>query len=192
MTLKLKAPSSSDSDCVSSDQDDRVEHEKEKTSSFTTSTTSPVSPQLHGSKDILGGEGFNFDTFHYSTFSIQDDSDEDAPITQKELKALNEKLDSILASSNISSSKAYSEAAVKGMLDTLVKEHAANLDKANKAVENSTQYCLQVTEKVDKLVSETKAFLTKINTVVVKKATNMHNAIANLNASLRKERESIV
>ncbi|CAI9299053.1 unnamed protein product [Lactuca saligna] len=113
-----------------------------KTSRFTTSTTSLVSPQQHGSEDVLGEEDFDFETFQYNPFSIQDDSDKDAPITQKDLKALNKKMDSILASSTISSSKAYSEATVKGMLDTLVKEHAANFDKANKAVENSTQSCL--------------------------------------------------
>lgn len=113
----------------------------EKTSGFTTTTTTPVSPQHHGSEDFLGVVGFDFDTFHYSPFSIQEESDDDAPITQKDLKALNVKLDSILASSTTSSSQAYSEAAVKGMLNTLVKEHVANLPKYNKAVEDSTRSC---------------------------------------------------
>lgn len=67
------------------------------------------------------------------------------------------KLDSILASSTVSSIKSYSEATVKGMLDTLVKEHATNLKKANEVVENSTQSYLQATKKVDKLVSKTKS-----------------------------------
>lgn len=59
------------------------------------------------------------------------------------------KLVSILASSTTSSSQSYPEASVKGMLDTLVKEHVANLAKANKAVKDSAQSCLQATEKVD-------------------------------------------
>ncbi|CAI9268787.1 unnamed protein product [Lactuca saligna] len=84
-----------------------------------------------------------------------------APITQKDLNALNVKLDIILTSSTASSSQAYFDAAVKGMINTLVKEHASNLDKANKAVEDSSQSCLQVTEKVDKLISNTKAFITE-------------------------------
>ena len=69
------------------------------------------------------------------------------------------KLDSILASSTVSSIKSYSEATVKGMLDTLVKEHAANIEKTHKAVENSTQSCLQATEKVDKLILTQKCLL---------------------------------
>lgn len=70
---------------------------------------------------------------------MQQDSDDDAPITQRHLKALNEKLDSLLSSISSSSIIAYSEAAVKAMLDTLVKEHVANHEKANKAVEESAK-----------------------------------------------------
>ncbi|XP_023748924.1 pectinesterase inhibitor 10-like [Lactuca sativa] len=252
MTLKPKAPSSRDSDCVPLDQDDRVEHEKEHNESedsdpedspeviftkivpspppspkyiimpisispcpppvssqpptstplpppiftkktLSTTTTTSVGPSVNINASDAGPKTSSFTTSTKSPVSPQlhDDSDEDGPITQKELKALNEKPDSILSSSIISSSKVYSEAAVKGMLDTLVKEHACNLDNANKAVENSTQSCLRVAEKVDKLVSETKTFLTEINTVAVNNAATMNDAIVNLNASLRKERESI-
>ncbi|CAI9298379.1 unnamed protein product [Lactuca saligna] len=113
------------------------------------------------------------------------------PITQKDLEALNAKLDTILASSTTSSSQAYSEAVVKGMLATLVKEHDANLVKAKKVVEDSAHSCLQATEKVDKLISDTKAFIIDINTAVAKNAPNVNDAIVNLNASLRKECESI-
>ncbi|CAI9268283.1 unnamed protein product [Lactuca saligna] len=71
-------------------------------------------------------------------------NDEDAPITQTDLKALNEKLDSIIASSTVSSSQAYSEAAVK-----------------------------------------------EINMAATTNASNANDAIFNLNASIRKEQESI-
>ncbi|CAI9285170.1 unnamed protein product [Lactuca saligna] len=77
------------------------------------------------------------------------------------------------------------------MLDTLLKEHVANLAKANKAVEDSAQSCMQETENVDKLISDTKTFITEINTVAAKNASNANDAIVNLNDSLRKERESI-
>lgn len=38
------------------------------------------------------------------------------------------------------------------MLETLVKEHAANLAQANKVVVYSTNSCNEATEKVDKLI----------------------------------------
>ncbi|KAL7608634.1 hypothetical protein Lser_V15G13291 [Lactuca serriola] len=107
---------------------------------FVTSTTKPpVSPQPGNTfEDHLGGDGLDFDTFHYSPFSIQENSDDDAHLTQRHLKELNTKLDTLLASATASTSHAYSEATVKNMLDILVKEHVANLEKENKAVEDST------------------------------------------------------
>ncbi|XP_023749833.1 uncharacterized protein PB18E9.04c-like [Lactuca sativa] len=105
----------------------------------TSTTTPPVSPQPgHTFEDHIGGDGLDFDTFHYSPFSIQENSDDNAYLTQRHLKELNTKLDTLLASAIASTSHAYSEATVKNMLDTLVKEHVANLEKENKAVEDST------------------------------------------------------
>ena len=79
---------------------------------------------------------------------------------------MNTNLDTLLASVTAFTSQAYSEAAVKGMLDTMVKEHAANLAQENKVVEKSTLSNQQATEKVDKLISETKVFMTDLNTAV--------------------------
>ncbi|CAI9299887.1 unnamed protein product [Lactuca saligna] len=160
-----------------------------KTSGFETFSTAPPTSQPHNESDIpLSVDGLDFDTIQYSPFSVQGKSDDDAPVTQKDIWALIEKLESRIASSTASSSHVYSEAEVKSMLDTLVKEHAANLDKANKAVENSTRSCLQATEKIDKLIFETKRFMIEINTVAESNTSKVNDAIDNLNASLRKER----
>ncbi|CAI9259868.1 unnamed protein product [Lactuca saligna] len=165
----------------------------EKTSWFaTTTTTSPISPQHHhGSEDFLGAKGLDFDTFHYSPFSIQEDSDDDAPLAQKDLKALNVKLDTLIVSSTASSSHAYSEEAIKTFLNTLVKEQTANLDKVNKAFENFTCFFLQATKKVDKLIYKMKTFMIEINTTVESNASKAYDAIVLLNASLHKERETL-
>lgn len=136
------------------------------TSGFVTSTTTPpVSPQPgHTSEDHLGSDGLDFDTFDYSPFSIQEDIDDDAPLAQRHLKELNTKLDSLLASAAASSSNSYSEATIKNLFNSLVKEHAANLDKAHKVVDDSNLLNQQTTEKVDKLISQTEVFITDLNT----------------------------
>ncbi|CAI9261330.1 unnamed protein product [Lactuca saligna] len=179
-----------------------------KNSSFaTTYTTSPISPQpQHSSEDPLSADGLDFDMFHYSAFSIQEYSDDDAPLTKRHLKYLQWNLDSLLASSTVSSSQAYSEASVKNMLNTLVtehaanlqqankslilrmvKEHAANLQQANKAVESSTLSNQQATEKSDKLISDTKTFISELNTAAEANVVRENEAISKLNNSLRTE-----
>ncbi|CAI9260277.1 unnamed protein product [Lactuca saligna] len=62
-------------------------------------------------------------------------SDDEAPVTREQLKAVNEKLDSFLQSSKASSTGYYSQATIKSFLETLTKEHSANLEKMNKAVD---------------------------------------------------------
>ncbi|CAI9284525.1 unnamed protein product [Lactuca saligna] len=115
------------------------------------------------------------------------ESDDDTFVTQRHIRALTEKLESLISSS----SQAYSEAVVKGMLATLMKEHVANLAKANKAVEDSTTSCLQATEKVDKLISETNTFMTEIHTTTESNASKENEAITKLRTSLRTKRENL-
>lgn len=90
------------------------------------------------SETILGEEDVEFDTFHYSPFTVQRNSDDDAPITKRHLKDLNEKLNTLIASSSSSSTTAYSEIVINGLVATLFKEHESSIDKSNKAVEAST------------------------------------------------------
>ncbi|CAI9287997.1 unnamed protein product [Lactuca saligna] len=102
----------------------------------------------------------------------QQDSDDDAPVSQRHLKDLYQKLDSLIGSISSSSNITYFEAAVKVMLDTLVKEHAANLEKPNKAVENSTQSFKESTEKVDKLIIDAPAFMTDLRSAADSNVSN--------------------
>lgn len=107
-------------------------------SGFTLSNSIPPISNLHqGDSDTLfGDDGFDFEAFHYIPFTIQTESDDHAHVTQRNLKAINEKLDSLINSSTASSSAAYSQEAVKPILDTLDKEHIESLEKANKVVED--------------------------------------------------------
>lgn len=63
----------------------------------------------------------DFDTFHFSPYTIQSDDDDDALVTKSQIKAMNEKLDTLLASSSQSSTSAYSEAIVQALVAILVK-----------------------------------------------------------------------
>lgn len=133
----------------------------------------------------------DFDSFHYSPFSIQEDSDDDTPLTQRHLKDLYAKLDSLLASSTTSSTEAYSKVAIKSMLDTLVKEHAMNFILENKAVESSILSIQQAIEKGDKLISDTKIFILEVNTAAKANVVKENEAISKLSTSLRIEREKL-
>lgn len=107
----------------------------------------------------FGGEEKEFEVFHFSPFSAQADNEYDAPITQGQLKAIKKKLDSLLESTKASSSDSYSQEAIKALIKTTLKEHAANLEKANKVVENSAVTCKEATKKVDKLNSDARSFM---------------------------------
>lgn len=77
------------------------------------------------------------DTFYYSPYRVQSDEDDDAPMTKKHLKELNENIDNMMVSS--SSQDPYTEAAIQGMVDTFVKANEASNSKATAAIEASTK-----------------------------------------------------
>lgn len=66
----------------------------------------PISPLRTTDPDTVFGDSFDdFQDFHYSPFVVQQESDEDdAPMTKRNFKALNIKLDSLLESTKASSS----------------------------------------------------------------------------------------
>ena len=119
---------------------------------------------------VLGGKDLEFDSSYFSPYHVQSDEDEDAPVTKHHLKAVNDKLDQLLSSS---STGAYSDATLKALFSSVVKEHDASLSavakasdastsqcqKASLAVEASTKECKDATTKVDKLVYEARLFL---------------------------------
>lgn len=110
-------------------------------------STPPISPLRQDDSDtFFKGDGFGFRTFQIGPFTVQEDSDDDAPVTQCQFKVITEKLDSLINSSQASSSDAYSKAAVEAFFQPMTKEHQANLDKVNQAVSDSTIMCKGVIE----------------------------------------------
>ncbi|CAI9274710.1 unnamed protein product [Lactuca saligna] len=116
-------------------------------------STPPVSTLRRDDPETIFGGDVNFEDFTFSPFHVVEESDEDATVTQKQFKAINDKLDSLIQSSNSSSNNAYSQEVVKALNETTLKEHAANLENANKAMEDSAKTCKEATDKVNKLIS---------------------------------------
>ncbi|CAI9303163.1 unnamed protein product [Lactuca saligna] len=149
------------------------------TDSITTTTTSEPLVTVNTFNVGVGasGDGFYFEAFHYSTFRFQVDSDDDAPITQWYLKAINKKLDSLINSSTASPSDVYSQAVIKAMFDTLTKEHTESLGKANKAVEDSVASYQATIEKMEKLIFETQTFMTIFQNSFEKNTSKVNESI---------------
>ena len=74
-------------------------------------------------------------------------------------KALNDKLDTLLECSKYSYSIEYSYEYVKALIETLTKEHGTRLDASTTTVENSEKIVHDMTETVDKLLSDVKVFM---------------------------------
>lgn len=118
---------------------------------FGSSTISPL--RQHDPNTIFGDDTGYFNDFTFSSFNIQDDGDDDAPVTKGKIKAINEKLDYLLYSSKTSSSTEYSLEPVKALIQTFTKEHVDTLQAFTKAVENSNKVVREMTEKVEKLLA---------------------------------------
>ncbi|XP_052625071.1 uncharacterized protein LOC128132503 [Lactuca sativa] len=130
------------------------------------------------------------------------DDDEDAAITKRHLKAVTEKLDQLLSSS---STGAYSDAALKALFSSVVKEHDASLSaaakaidastsqcqKASLAVEASTKECKEATAKVDKLISKSQLFLDSLQAGAQKNSQTVNVSVDNLQRSLQAEMTSL-
>lgn len=118
---------------------------------------------------------------------MQSDDDDDAPITKHYLKELNEKLDKLMASSSTQSS--LSEFSIKGMVATLVKEDDASISKATSAIDASTKVCMEVTKKVDKLISNVNIFLESLQGAATQNADKMNASVQTLTRSLHQEKK---
>ncbi|KAL7590355.1 hypothetical protein Lser_V15G35622 [Lactuca serriola] len=123
-------------------------------------TTPPASPPPQSPEDAsdgddqyLGGDHMNFDSVYYSPFQVQSDEEDDAPVTKKHLRELNEKVDQLLASSSNQQSS-LSEAALQKIVDAFSRAQHDSVASATAAIDASTQACEAATEKVDKLFSD--------------------------------------
>ncbi|XP_023731482.1 uncharacterized protein LOC111879245 [Lactuca sativa] len=110
-------------------------------------TTKPPShTQSTETNTVLGGEDLEFDSTYFSPYRVQSDDDEDAPVTKRHLKVVTEKLDQLLSSSSTS---AYSEAALKALFSSVVKDHDASLSAAAKAIKASTSQCQKASSTIE-------------------------------------------
>ncbi|KAL7601624.1 hypothetical protein Lser_V15G23907 [Lactuca serriola] len=131
----------------------------------TKTITPPASPPPQspdnasdGDNPFLGGDNMNFDSVYYSPFQVQSDEEDDAPVTKKHLKELNEKVDLLLASSSHQQSS-LSEAAFQKIVDAFSRAQHDFVASATAAIEASTKACEAATEKVDKLFSDASILL---------------------------------
>nr|KAJ0221851.1 hypothetical protein LSAT_V11C200062850 [Lactuca sativa] len=154
-------------------------------------TTKPRSPTCSTETNtVLRGEDLEFDSTYFSPYRVQSDDDDDAPLTKRHLMAMTDKLDQLLSSS---STNPYSEAALKALFSSAVKEHYTSISnaanaidastsqclKAPLAVESSTKDCKEATAKIEKLISEAQIFLDSLQSAAWKN-THTVNASAEL------------
>nr|KAJ0216019.1 hypothetical protein LSAT_V11C300146120 [Lactuca sativa] len=134
-------------------------------------TIKPQSPtRSTETNTVLGGEDFELDSAYFGPYRVQIDDDDDAPLTKRHLKAVTDKLDQLLSSSSANRS---SEAALKALFSSAVKEHDTSISNVVKATDASTSQCLKAslvveasttdykdaTAKVEKLILEDQIFL---------------------------------
>nr|KAJ0188191.1 hypothetical protein LSAT_V11C900483250 [Lactuca sativa] len=87
------------------------------------------------------------------------DSEDEVSTTKGELKSLHEKIDQLILRSKVSTSEAYSKAAVEKILERVTEEHTANVSTLSKVVSDFTDASKSMTEKVDKLIADTIEFM---------------------------------
>ena len=90
---------------------------------------------------MFGDDQDDLEDLHYSPFNVQQSSNNDAPMTTRQFKILQQKLDSLIESSKSTSNSDYSIATHTALLETMTKEHAMNLEKENKSIEDSSTIC---------------------------------------------------
>lgn len=108
-----------------------------------------------------------------------------------QFKVLREKQDSLLESSKTSSSLDYSIAAHKALLQTMMKDHATNLEQVKKVVADSSTVCKDTTEKVDKLVSNVQTFMGNFQTSFEANTAKANKVITSLGTTLRSKKAAI-
>ncbi|CAI9283909.1 unnamed protein product [Lactuca saligna] len=90
-----------------------------------------------------------------------------------------------------SSSSACSQEAVKALINTTLKEHAENLEKVNKVVEDSAATCKEATKKVNKLINDDWSFMSAFQRSFDSNTTKSYEVISRLGSSLHTEKEKL-
>lgn len=106
------------------------------------------------------------------------------------IHSLHEKINQILLASKASSSKAYSKATVKSLFERITKEHAYNARKMNKEVTNFSEVYKITTEKADKLISDTTAFMEDYQSTYNTNTASANAALQNLGSMFKAEKDN--
>ncbi|CAI9298790.1 unnamed protein product [Lactuca saligna] len=135
-------------------------------SGFTTGhSTQPIFLLRQNDLDMIyGDDEDNFAGFTYSPFNIKTESDDEAHVMRGKLKSL---------------------------LETLTKEHSANLEKMNKPVEASATVCNNTTEKVDKLITNPRVFMEKFQRSFESNTMKVNEVISSLGSTLKTEKAKL-
>lgn len=133
--------------------------------------------------DDLGG-------FTYIPFQIQFKSEDEATITKGKLQSLHENINQLLLTSNVSSSEAYSKAAVESLFERITKEHTSIAMNTNKVVTDYAVVCKTMTEKIDKLVSDTTAFMEEYQSTYNNNTVSANATLQNLGSMFKAEKDN--
>ena len=80
----------------------------------------------------------DYDSTYFSPYRVQSNDGEGAPLTKRHLKVVTNKIDLLLSSSTTGP---YSEAALKALFSSVVKEHDTSISNVAKAINASTSQC---------------------------------------------------
>nr|KAJ0198132.1 hypothetical protein LSAT_V11C700377460 [Lactuca sativa] len=164
------------------------------TSGFSTHVTPPISPIHTDDPEMLFGDDDDEDleAFSFSPFQIRVANDDDVSTSKVEFKSIHEKLDHLLLASSTSTSKAYSKAAIEAILERVTTEHTVNSSSFSQKVSDSVAVCKDTTEKVDKLIFDTRVFMDKYHVTYNNKTSITNKAIQNIGAMFKEEKVSFV
>ncbi|CAI9280099.1 unnamed protein product [Lactuca saligna] len=80
---------------------------------------------------------------------------------------------------------------ITSFLDTLTKEHSANLEKTNKEVDTFASVCNETTKNVDKLIKDAHAFMEKFQSSFESNTTKANEVISRLGSTLKIEKAKL-
>ncbi|XP_023736528.1 uncharacterized protein LOC111884433 [Lactuca sativa] len=164
------------------------------TSGFSTHVTPPISPISTDDPKMFFGDDDDEDleAFSFSPFQIRVDNNDDVSTSKAEFKSIHEKLDQLLLTSSTSTSEAYSKADVEAILELVTKEHTANSSSFSKVVSDSAAVCKETTEKVDKLITDTRVFMDEYQVTYNNNTSTTNKVIQNVGAMFKGEKTSFV
>lgn len=125
-------------------------------------------------------------------FAIHQTSDDDgAPMTRGQFKQLNEKLDSILASSQSASNYESMLKSYRATIEMLTKVNEKVLEESTKAIQASEKTISETTAKVEKLHDEVMKFMVEFRCSSDENTENVNKVITSLVSTLQTKKEAL-